>query len=241
MDKDQKQLILEAAKTWFRNVIMPRHKENTEKLVNISKFNINPFLTVYLANFLTGNSKPDSLAKVLAYPRVLGTSISTSFGQNIQSFISVLKDAAATGSTTKGMDIEFNDQIDGEKKYCQLKAGPNTINKDDVETIVGHFKGARNLARTNNIKVTEDNFVVGVIYGTKEELSSHYKRITKDYHYEVIVGQEFWHRLTGDENFYFELIQAVGSVAVEADYSEEFQKVIEKLAESDVIKNLAIK
>ena len=30
--------------------------------------------------------------------------------------------------------------IDGEKKYCQLKSGPDTINKDDVETIAGHFK-----------------------------------------------------------------------------------------------------
>ena len=34
------------------------------------------------------------------------------------------------------MDIEFEDALDGSHKYCQLKAGPNTINKDDVEKLV---------------------------------------------------------------------------------------------------------
>lgn len=235
IDELQKHKILEAAKTWFRDTISTNHANNTKKLVDISNFSINPFLTVYIANFLTGNSKPESIATALLYPRVLGTSITTSFGQNMQSFISVLKDAAATGSITSGMDIEFIDQVDGEKKYCQMKAGPQTINKDDVETIAGHFKSALNLARTNGIKVTRDNFIVGVIYGTPDELNSHYKRITKDYDYEVIVGEEFWYRLTGDKSFYYELIQAVGTVATEADYSEELKSIISILSKEDLV------
>ena len=126
---EQKQKILDTAKQWFRERIAQNHIKNTEKLVNPNEFNINPFLTVYLANFLTGNSNPESIAKALLFPRVLGTSITTSFGNNMQGFTSVLQDAV--GSTTSGIDIEFIDQIDQRKKYCQLKSGPNTINKDD--------------------------------------------------------------------------------------------------------------
>ena len=132
INEEQRQHILNAAKQWFKETIAQNHIKNTKKLVNPKEFNINPFLAVYLANFLTGNSSPESIAKALLFPRVLGTSINTSFGTNMQSFIGAIQDAV--GSTASGMDIEFTDQTDGRKKYCQLKAGPNTINKDDVET-----------------------------------------------------------------------------------------------------------
>ncbi len=234
---EQKQKILDTAKQWFRERIAQNHIKNTEKLVNPNEFNINPFLTVYLANFLTGNSNPESIAKALLFPRVLGTSITTSFGNNMQGFTSVLQDAV--GSTTSGIDIEFIDQIDQRKKYCQLKSGPNTINKDDVETIAGHFKAVRNLSRTNNLRIPNDDMIVGVLYGEPHELSGHYKRIISQYDYEVVVGQEFWHRLTGDEHFYHELISAIGQVAVEADFSKDFERVIETLAASEVVQKLS--
>lgn len=233
----QKQKILDAAKSWFRQTIAANHIKNTEKLKNPKEFNINPFLTVYLAKFLTGNARPESIAKALLYPRVLGTSINTSFGTNMQSFIQVIQDAV--GSTASGMDIEFIDQLDGRKKYCQLKAGPNTINKDDVETIAGHFKAVRNLSRTNNLRIPNDDMIVGVLYGEAHELSGHYKRITAEYDYEVVIGQDFWHRLTGDQGFYHELIAAVGSVAVEADFSQELEKVVQHLAASEAVQKLS--
>ncbi len=232
----EKEEILEKAKDWFRDTIAQNHIKNTEKLVDPKQFNINPFLAVYLANFLTGNSSPESIAKVLLLPRVLGTSITTSFGQNIQSFTNNVLDAF--GSTTSGIDIEFIDQVDGYKKYCQLKLGPNTINKDDVETIAGHFSGVINLARTNNLRIAHSDLVVGVIYGEISALSSHYKRITSQYHHPVIIGKEFWHRLTGDEAFYADLANIIGSVAIEADYSKDFEGIIKKLAETEAIKSI---
>ena len=200
MDLQLKGQVLQNAQDWFKDTISVNHIKNTKKLENVSEFNINPFLAVYLANFLCGNSDPESIAKALIYPRVLGTSITTSFGQNMQSFTNNV--LPSFGSTTSGIDIEFDDHIDGHKKYCQLKAGPNTINKDDVETIAGHFRSVINLGRTNNLRLGFDNLIVGVLYGEPSDLSSHYKRITKDYHYPVIAGKEFWHRLTGDADFY---------------------------------------
>ena len=100
------------------------------------------FLYKYLAKFLTGNDDAESIAKALIYPRILGSSITTSFGMQVQKQITTL--FPGFGSTTSGIDIEFVDAIDGRKKYCQLKAGPNTINKDDIKTVVDHFKSIRN-------------------------------------------------------------------------------------------------
>lgn len=234
VDKD---LILKNVKIWFSETISTNHIKNTLKLKNTQEFNINPFLAIYLSNFLTGNSNPESIAKALVYPRALGTSITTSFGQNMQGFTS--KVLGAFGSTTTGIDIEFLDQIDNYKKYCQLKAGPNTINKDDVETIANHFKSVRNLAQTNNLRIPREDMIVGVIYGTANDLSGHYKRITTDYDYPVIIGKDFWCRLTGDPAFYQDLIEAIGEVAREANFAEELAEVVEKLALDPKIQKLA--
>ncbi|RBT37314.1 hypothetical protein EB54_03045 [Enterococcus gallinarum] len=111
--------IIEKAKDFFREVIAKNHIKNTEKLKNINNFNVNPFLNKYLANYLTGNDDPESVSKALIYPRVLGTSINTSFGSNLQKFIN--KTLEGYGSTTTGMDIEFIDKIDGRKNTVKLK------------------------------------------------------------------------------------------------------------------------
>lgn len=229
--------ILENAKQWFKDTIGKNHKANTLKLKDPDEFNINPFLVTYLAKFLTGNQSAESLAKALIYPRALGTSITTSFGQHIQAFTgSVL---TAFGSTTAGIDIEFIDQTDGRKKYCQLKAGPNTINKDDVKTIADHFNGVIRLGRTNNLNIPHSDMIVGVIYGEKSQLSTHYKNITERHHFPVYAGQDFWLRLTGDKDFYSKLIEAIASTATEADFKKEFEATVNALAQSDVIQKMS--
>lgn len=230
MQPSEKQEILDKSKQWFRETLAANHMRNAQKLTNPQEFNINPFLAIYLANFLTGNSSPESIAKALIYPRVLGTSITTSFGTNIQKFTSEV--LSSFGSTTSGIDIEFIDQIDGHRKYCQLKSGPNNINKDDVETIAGHFKSVLNLSRTNNLRLSIDDLLVGVIYGIPADLSGHYRRITEQYHYPVMVGQAFWQRLTGDAQFYTDLIRSMGEVATEADFTTQLNQIIIELARS---------
>lgn len=233
----EKREILKKAQEWFKESIAKNHMKNTLKLSSIDKFNVNPFLLTYLSNFLEGNHDPKSIAKALIYPRVLGTSINTSFGTNIQKFTSTV--LSSFGSTTPGIDIEFIDMVDNEKKYCQLKSGPDTINKDDVETIAGHFTSIINLARTNGEKIGFHNLVVGIIYGEQKDLNAHYKRISKQYYYDILVGNDFWYRLTGDKDFYTDLIKAIGEVAIEADFKNDLDNVIEELAKSEYIQSLS--
>lgn len=218
--------IIKKAQDFFREVIAKNHVKNTSKLSNVSEFNVNPFLNKYLANFLTGDDSQKSIAKALILPRVLGTSITTSFGTNLQKFINSTLEGY--GSTTTGMDIEFIDKIDGRKKYCQIKAGPQTINYDDVTTIHNHFKSAINLGRANGIPIASMDCVVGVFYGEEEELSQFYKTLAEDY--TVLVGKEFWYHLTGDADFYEKLTDAIGEIANEFDGRDLLEKTISDLA-----------
>jgi len=227
MTEQERQEILHKAKEFFRTRIAASHSKNTEKLKDINKFNVNPFLHSYLANFVFGETTPETLAKSLLYPRVMSTSITTTFGTQLQFFCNEVLSSYA--STTSGIDIEFVDTIDGRKKYCQTKAGPQTINNDDVDTIKSHFTAIRNLARTNRMMDFNPMYdcIVGVFYGTEGSLGPAYKKIAKEY--PVIVGQDFWHRLTGDTNFYQELIAAFAEVADEVDGTELMAEVIESL------------
>ncbi len=210
MNKKQKEAIIESGKEYFRTSIIPNHIKNLQKL-QLKNFDINPFLINYLASFLCGDTTPKSLAKALIYPRILGTSLNTSFGQNIQIFISQLAEITGSASGIEGIDIEFKDALDGRKKYCQCKAGPQTINKDDVDTILGHFKRLIGKARLDRIPLQMDDMIVGVLYG--ERISANYKTIATTY--PVYCGAEFWEHMTGDKNFYFQLAKAFGKVVEE--------------------------
>lgn len=226
MNETQRNQLLARAKDFFIENIIPSHNAGLNRASRLSSYKVNPFLVEYLANFLCGDDSPESLAKALIYPRVLGTSITTIFGNQAQMMISSIFEGM--GSTTSGIDIEYIDNVDGRRKYCQLKAGPNTINSDDVTTVENHFGGVRRLARTNHLNIDINDMVVGVLYGTDEELSAHYRRIANTY--PVIVGADFWQRLTGDSQFYNDLISVFGQAAQEVDSREALEVAIQSLA-----------
>ena len=229
MTEEQKLSIIESGKQYFREIIIPNHVKGLERL-KLKDFKINPFLVNYLAAFLCGDTEPKSLAKALVYPRILGTSISTSFGQNIQIFISSLAQIAGNASGIDGIDRECIDALDHRKKYCQCKAGPQTINKDDVATVLGHFTHLQNKARLDRLDVNITDMIVGVLYGEPEELSGNYKNIDKTC--PVYCGAEFWEHLTGDAQFYHRLAKAFGEVVEEdkIDGSHLILKKIEDIA-----------
>jgi hypothetical protein len=194
--------------SYFEKNIFENHINASLKVHSkLKSYNINPIVVKYLSKLLVNEYCPEGVAKALFYPRVLGTSINTSFGTRIQNMFVVL--GIASGSLIPGMDIEFADKIDGRKKWCQLKSGPNTINSEDVKPLIRKFTNTINLARTNQALSTIRNtdFIVGVLYGERTELSQHYKII--DQTHPVIVGREFWQRITGFKNFYDGLVLAL--------------------------------
>ena len=200
--------LIQSIVEYFETYIFKNHINSSLKYHSkLKSYNINPIVVKYLSKVLEGNYSPEGVAKALYYPRVLGTSINTSFGTRIQSMFVELQ--IANGSLIKGMDIEFIDKIDKRKKWCQLKSGPNTINSEDVQPLIKKFTNTIQLARTNNAfkDINNTDFIVGVVYGESSELSMHYKEIDKSH--PVFIGKDFWHRITGYPNFYVGLVTAL--------------------------------
>lgn len=203
--KTQNEIIHEIVE-YFKIYIFENHiKASINTHSKLKSYNINPIVVKYLSKVLENEYSPIGVAKALYFPRVLGTSINTSFGTRIQNMFVDLK--IAEGSLIKGMDIEFIDKIDNRKKWCQLKSGPNTINSEDVMPLIRKFTDTINLARTNKAfkNINNTDFIVGVLYGEQNDLSMHYKVIDKIH--PVLIGKDFWYRLTGFPNFYDGLVE----------------------------------
>lgn len=215
---------------YFEHYIFKNHiRASLKTHSKLKSYNINPIVVKYLSKILVGEYSPEGVAKALYYPRVLGTSINTSFGTRIQSMFVEL--GIAEGSLIKGMDIEFVDKLDDRRKWCQLKSGPNTINSEDVKPLIRKFTNTINLARTNSAfkGINNTDFIVGVLYGESNELSMHYKLI--DQTHPVYIGKEFWHRVTGFPHFYATLVAALHTSINNIDSEDLINKGCEELAE----------
>ena len=222
-----RELVLLKAKQWMsENIVIP-HLRNTKKLSSLDEIKINPFLWPYLAHFYCGDSSPRSLATVAVLPRVLGTSITTSFGSRMQGFLCAVLNNVH-GSVVQGIDIEYVDAIDGRKKYCQLKSGPQALNRGDVATVSSHFTAVKNLARTNHLSLQTDDLVFGLLYGEEKEMNSFIRELAQEY--VVYIGEEFWYRLTGDREIYYDLANALAEVAQSVNAQQLINDTIEQLA-----------
>jgi len=144
------QEVLDNAYDFFFDFFSKKAQNYSNK--KYKSFKVNPFTIQATANAFGSPITINSLAKAVVYPFALGTSIATSFGTNFQAFMVSTTGGLAKASVVKGMDIEYDDALDSRHKYCQIKSGPTTINKDDIKTIEDHFKGLTNLARTNQAR-----------------------------------------------------------------------------------------
>lgn len=213
--------LLEVITVYFEEKIFENHKISSLKTHSkLKSYKINPIVVKYLSKILENDFTAIGIAKALYYPRVLGTSINTSFGTRIQNMFVELN--LAEGSLIKGMDIEFTDKVDGRRKWCQLKSGPNTINSEDVSPLLKKFTTVTNLARTNSMDLNNSDLILGVLYGEEDQLSQHYRKI--DEFFPVIIGEEFWHRLTGFPNFYNKLVSNLDLMTLNLDTEGFFKQ-----------------
>jgi Type II restriction endonuclease EcoO109I len=223
----ENQLIQTIVDYFEKNIFENHINASLKRHSKLKSYIINPIVVKYLSKLLEGNYTPEGVAKALFYPRVLGTSINTTFGTRIQNMFVELE--MAEGSIIKGMDIEFFDKVDKRKKWCQLKSGPNTINSEDVQPLIKKFTSTIQLARTNKALkgINNSDFIVGVLYGESAELSMHYKEIDKTH--PVLIGKDFWHRITGYPKFYKGLVAALKICINNLDTKEMITKGCEEL------------
>lgn len=213
---------------FFTKNIFNAHKVKTLGANSTLKsYNVNPIVSKYLSKILSDGFTAEGIAKALYFPRVLGTSINTTFGTQIQKMFVQLD--MAQGSLIKGVDIEYICHINGRRKWCQLKAGPNTINSEDVSPIIKKFDTILNLARTNDAlkQISNNDLNICILYGARNEISQHYKRI--DERFPVIVGADFWHSITGYPDFYQNLVVRLDALILSLENEDFFLEGLRKL------------
>jgi len=222
---------------WFRTIFIPKQESNLKKLKQAKNHKINPYLAKYRSIALTGSVSPDGIARAMVIGTSLITGLNTSFGTQLQREITNIL-SGVNGSLTQGIDVEYIDHFDGRKKMAQIKAGPTTINKDDIKTIVGHFTQARSLGNTNNVPVSVSDQVVGVIYGKDADLNDHYKKI-QSAGYSVLVGDDFWEHMTGEKGLGTRLIKVCAGAVPSSTLHPLLEQVVKDLAADPVIIALA--
>jgi len=112
-------------------------------------------------------------------------------------------------SAAEGIDLEF--ERDGVRYIVSIKSGPNWGNSQQLARMRENFRKAVTIVRGPSAAV---NVVAvnGCCYGksSNENLGDYFKKC----------GQSFWTLISGDENFYVEIIEPLGHLARERN--EEF-------------------
>jgi hypothetical protein len=217
---------------FFKEEFAEKIKEKLMTGHDLDSFKINPLVLTALSSGVFGEQTPLNMARALLYPRVFGTSISTTFGDRMQ--VMCVRYLGAQASSTPGMDIEFNDKVEPRSIIMQLKAGPNTINSEDVVPIVTKMNNAYRLLQRNGTQ-SMPTFTMGITYGDISEISGHYRKIASSTvgvqaNIPILIGQDFWNRLTGNSTFYAEMIALFVELFEEEDYSELLEADLNRLA-----------
>ena len=70
--------------------------------------------------------------------------------------------------------------------------------------------------------MNNSDLILGVLYGEEYQLSQHYKKIDKQF--PIIIGKEFWHRITGFPEFYDKLTTSLDEMILNLDTEDFFNK-----------------
>jgi hypothetical protein len=123
-------------------------------------------------------------------------------------------------STAEGIDLEFEKY---QTKYIvSIKSGPNWGNSRQVKKMKDDFKKASKILRTSNKNKINIITVNGCCYGIDDNPDKG--------DYIKLCGQRFWEFITGDNDFYIDIIEPLGYKAKEKNdaFNAEYSKVINR-------------
>jgi hypothetical protein len=108
-------------------------------------------------------------------------------------------------SSAEGIDLEF--ERNGVTYLVAVKSGPNWGNSQQVRRMQDNFKQAKRILRTTSSHSRNIVAVNGCCYGREPNADK------GDYF--KYCGQEFWALISGNKNFYTEIIEPLGYKAKE--------------------------
>jgi len=124
-------------------------------------------------------------------------------------------------SSAQGVDLEF--QRKGKHYIVSIKSGPNWGNSSSINKMVDYFNKAKKILKSNS-NAKEIIAICGCCYGRDDNP-------IKEQGYIKLCGKRFWEFITGEENFYVDIIEPIGHKAKEKNekYISEYNKIVNRL------------
>jgi len=126
-------------------------------------------------------------------------------------------------SGIEGIDLEIID--DNARYIISIKSGPNWGNSSQIKKMADYFAKAKKIFKTQNA-LANIIAVNGCCYGK----SNNAYKSAGDYY--KLCGQDFWGFISGEKDFYLEIVEPLGYKAKKRneDFNKEYSKVINKFS-----------
>lgn len=166
------------------------HKTQLENLL------INPFLVKAF-----GFNDHKEVVTFYFYQKIT-RSIVTSWGFTVEG---LLLCSGAEKSDVAGFDMKVRRN---DKKYqFQIKSSPNTMSIEQVRQLNTHIKNIKNKISTIPI--------LGMTYGTKEQINSQIQSTLIDYPNSIMIGKELWDFIAGEAGYCDKLLDLIDKIMKE--------------------------
>lgn len=191
-----------------------------KRIVSIEKLKLKKILkrkNIYMLRAKDMNLTQDIVKSILdAYLSSQEETIFGDFLEQISLYTAELYFCARKSSTT-GIDLEMDK--DNIRYLISVKSGPNWGNASQIKKMLLDFQSARKTLNTSGGFKGEVKFINGCCYGKDE---NPYKKIG----YYKYCGQVYWEFISGESNFYKEIIEPFGKNA--RIQNEEFYSLYKK-------------
>ena len=204
--------IAQALDTFYENLIRKIDDLNINQVMKRK----NPYL--YRAKAM--QSASDIVDSVLT--AFVSSSEETIFGN---CFFEPIAIAASNGNKAlaEGIDIMIQDKETNTISAFAVKSGPSVFNADSKKRQEQNFMAAAKLAQ--QAKARYEAFI-GYCYGKKKDSGRGKPKI-----YQELAGKDFWWKITGEEDFYIQLMEYMGDLpeTYVARFQESYTKASNRL------------
>lgn len=193
---------------FIKEEVLKFHKKKLQKLQKLEFGNILNRQNLYLfktKDLLTANFSltAGQLMKDIIDSYMLSSEEKT-FNDFLKKVAIKLSEIVEGGrkSATNAADLEID--RDGIRHLINIKSGPNWGNSSQIKKMLENFRTARKVLQTSNARINV-RFINGCCYGIDN-------RPEKD-EYTKLCGQRFWEFISGENDFYIEIIEPLGHQA----------------------------
>lgn len=202
-------------KLWTDRIIREFLQTQYENLRSLTLNDLD--INVLLAKAL-GFTSTEEAVEFYVYQRITRSAV-TSWGQGALEDLCIVSGSEEIprdeNVSVSGKAFDMKKQKQEETYYIQLKSGPNTMN-------VGMVNSLNDMIEEIEDKHRDAIGILGMTYGRPQQVSSQIRGNLNDFDEKALIGKEFWEFLTGDENYYYDLIARIDRISKEA--SEQFDR-----------------